>query len=109
MNTDVADVSKDRSIRNEQLVRQKNTNVKNGIKKYFHNNKKVKTAPVAFICECSALDCQKHIRISIDDYEKIHGRDDHFVIFKGHELPDIEKIVADKPGFSIVEKYQLNP
>jgi hypothetical protein len=103
------DLSMERAIRNELIVRGRNTKTKNGIKRFFHNNKKIKAAPLNFICECSAADCQKHIQLSINAYEKTHQRNDWFTIVKGHETPAVEKVVADEGDFTVVEKFPLNP
>lgn len=102
-------LSNDRSVRNEQILREKNTHTKNGIKKYFRNNRNIKAAPVEFVCECSTLDCKENVKLSIDSYENAHQRKDRFTIAKGHEQSSIEKVVADKVDFYIVEKMQLSP
>lgn len=101
-------MSKDRLVRNEQILRDKNTSAKNAIKKYFRNNSKVKATPIDFVCECSALDCDERVKLSINAYEKIHQRKDRFAIAKGHETPIVEKLVADKQNFGVVEKHELN-
>lgn len=102
-------LSQNRSVRNEQVLRKRNINVKNGIKKFFRGDKKVQSTPVAFTCECSVLDCNKHVKVSIDTYEELHKRKDRFTIAKGHETPTVEAIVAKKPGYSVVEKHELKP
>ena len=98
---------KDKLIQNEQIIREKNSAVGRGIKKYFRNSKEVKEAPIAFICECSNLDCDQHINTSIDSYEKLHKRKDRFTIYRGHETPSVERIVAQEDDFDIVQKYAL--
>lgn len=102
-------LSKDRLVRNEQILRDKNTSVKNAIKKYAHDNTKVKATLINFVCECSALDCNERVKLSINAYEKIHKRKDRFAIAKGHETPIVEKLVADKENFRVVEKHELSP
>lgn len=99
--------SEDRLIHNEQLLRDKNTHAKDGLKKYFRRDKAVRTTPIEFACECSDLECHEQIKASIDTYEKLHKRRDHFIISKGHETPKIEKIVASNAEFDVVEKPKL--
>jgi len=101
-------LSNERLIRNEQILRDKNTNAEKALKQYFHNDKDVQNAPMEFICECSTLNCKKHVNISISTYEKIHARRDRFVISKGHETPQVEKVVQHEPDFDIVEKPALS-
>jgi xanthine dehydrogenase iron-sulfur cluster and FAD-binding subunit A len=105
----IGSLSKNRLVRNEQLVRLKNINIKDGIKKYFRNDKSVTTTPVAFECECSEPDCGKHVKVSIDTYEKTHQRNDRFTVSKGHDTASVEKVVAKKSNYEIVEKNELEP
>jgi hypothetical protein len=100
--------SEDRLIRNEKILRAQNVATSKGIKKYFRNNSAIKKAPVSFACECSRLECNEYITISINAYEKLHRRKDHFTIRHGHHIPAIEKIVAQEDGFDIVEKFALD-
>lgn len=102
-------LSHDRQVRNEQLIRDRNTKLKDGILKYFRNNIKIKALPVKFVCECSAIDCKETVELSIAAYEKIHARQDQFAIAKGHGTPEVEKVVKKHPSFHIVEKQQLTP
>lgn len=96
-------------IRNEQIIRHKNTNAKDAIKKYFNKYKKVKEDKVPFACECSDLNCKEQVNISINEYETIHKRKDRFVIANGHETPLIENVVSTKPRAKVVEKEKLSP
>ncbi|MDL2363018.1 MAG: hypothetical protein QFB86_01390 [Patescibacteria group bacterium] len=99
--------STDRLVRNEQLIRTKNTKIKNGIRKYFRGHKTVVNAPLEFTCECSQLNCNKFVETTIENYEAIHKRRDHFTIFRGHITPAVEKLVSDDDSFDVVQKYQL--
>ena len=96
-----------RLTRNEKLIRDHNTSVGKGIKRYFHNKKEVKNAPIAFVCECSMLDCNEHVTLSIEQYEQLHKRRDRFVIAPGHAMEAVEKIIKHEPGFDLVEKFAL--
>jgi hypothetical protein len=102
-------LSENPHVRSEQLVRQKNITAKNSIKKYFKYDKKVTTTPLDFQCECSDPNCDKHVKVSIENYEKIHQRKDRFTIIKGHKTPSVEKVVTEEPQFEVVEKDELKP
>jgi hypothetical protein len=101
------DLSKLRSVRNEQLLRAKNMAASKSIKRYFRNKKEVAESPIAFICECSQLDCNEHVTLPIDLYERLHQRKDRFTISRGHDIPAIERVVAHEDDFVIVEKFVL--
>ncbi len=102
-------LSKNKSVRTEQLVRDENLQAKDRLKKYLHDDEKSKSEPLGFDCECSDPKCDKHVRISIDEYESVHKRKDRFTISKGHETPEVEKIVSRGPKHDIVEKHELKP
>lgn len=102
-------LSSNRLVRNEQVLRKQNVGAKNGIKKYFRNHRKVIDAPLKFTCECSSLKCEATVTISIRIFEKIHQRNDLFVITPGHVTPSVEHVVSVKNGYEIVEKIELKP
>jgi len=59
-----------------------------------------------FFCECSRGSCEKRVRLTLADYERIHQNRDHFVVLPGHEVPAIEHIVGHhEPEYNIVEKF----
>lgn len=100
-------LSANRLIRNEQIIRNRNTALKKDLKKQFAGTKKAQFAPVSFICECSALDCTAKIVLTIEAYERIHQQKDQFVLAKGHEIEQIESVSRELPAFNIVEKEEL--
>jgi hypothetical protein len=91
-------------VRNEQILRDKNTTASKSIKKYFKNDRAVRNSPIQFICECSVLDCDEHVSISIDCYTELHKRADYFVIYKTHNTPAVETIVERHDTYDVVEK-----
>lgn|GEM_PF-3555099 len=102
-------LSANRLVRNEQIIRNRNTEVKKDLKKRFLGTKRAKLTPVNFVCECSALDCEATVTLTIQAYEKIHQRKDRFVLAKGHEIESIESVSADLGRYDIVEKAELAP
>lgn len=99
----------DRLIKNEQLIRDKNKNASIGIKKYFKKDKKATEVPLDFLCECSDINCKEHVKVSIDEYEKIHNRKNRFLIMPGHKSPSVEITIKRIGNLEIVEKPQLSP
>ena len=101
-------LSRNRLVRNEQIIRNRNTEAINGIKKYFQHDKKVKDAPLEFVCECSAIDCAEKVTMTINEYERIHSRKDLFAIAAGHQTPSIEEVLVSRDDYSVVEKEELS-
>jgi hypothetical protein len=58
----------------------------------------------SFFCECSNADCTLQVSLTTADYERVRTDGAQFVVAKGHELPDIETIVEDGDGWTIVVK-----
>jgi hypothetical protein len=100
--------SKNRLVKNEQMLRDKNTAVGNGLKNFFADDESIIKAPIAFMCECSRLDCDEHVNTSIELYEKLHKRKDRFTIFPGHSMPSLEKLITHRDEFDVVEKFELS-
>jgi hypothetical protein len=60
--------------------------------------------PVGFRCECARLGCNQLVELTVREYEQIRSHPRRFVVVPGHELPDVETVVATRPGYVIVEK-----
>ena len=60
--------------------------------------------PVGFRCECARLGCNQLIELTVREYEEVRSHPRWFVVLPGHELPDVETVVATRPGYVIVEK-----
>jgi hypothetical protein len=58
-----------------------------------------------FMCECSNIDCDLRLRLTLAEYE--HARSDPaaFVVAHGHELPEIEDVVLRAPAYQLVRKF----
>ena len=61
-------------------------------------------APVGFRCECARLGCNQLVELTVHEYEEIRAHPRRFVVVPGHELPEVETVVATRPGYLIVEK-----
>jgi hypothetical protein len=60
--------------------------------------------PIAFLCECSHLDCRERVHLEPSLFDRIHKDPDVFVLVPGHEIPDVERIVDQVGDFLIVRK-----
>lgn len=60
--------------------------------------------PVGFRCECARLGCNRLVELTVREYEQVRSHPRRFVVLPGHELTDVETVVATRPGYVIVEK-----
>jgi hypothetical protein len=58
-----------------------------------------------FICECADPACTEPIAMTLDKYEEIRSHPARFAVVRGHEVPDIERIVEDTGTFLVIEKH----
>ena len=58
----------------------------------------------AFVCECGAKDCTETINLTPREYELLRSNPAQFMVLQGHELPDVERVLADKGRYLVVEK-----
>ena len=56
------------------------------------------------ICECATLSCKTQIMITPEVYEQTRALSDHFIVLRGHQLDDIERVVEDHETFFVIEK-----
>lgn len=59
-----------------------------------------------FVCECSDPNCTHRVSASLAEYEDVRADSTTFLVAPGHEEGDIERVVAARGGFHIVEKFQ---
>ena len=57
-----------------------------------------------FLCECSNLDCTLLLPLTVSQYEEVRRDPRQFVVAPGHELPEIETVVARERGYQVVIK-----
>jgi hypothetical protein len=57
-----------------------------------------------FLCECGSATCMERLPMSLDEFAEVHSNALRFAVLPGHELPDVERVVAIRPRYSVVEK-----
>jgi|tagenome__1003787_1003787.scaffolds.fasta_scaffold20601434_2 hypothetical protein len=57
-----------------------------------------------YFCECANADCTLQVRVRRDIYEWVRAEPNRFLIAPGHDTPEVEAIVREENGFSVVEK-----
>ena len=85
------------ALRRESLYRELN----DSLLELYERTDGVGTA--VFLCEC-AVECPTSIEVRISEYASVREHPTRFIVLAGHEDNDIERIVARRPGYLIVEK-----
>jgi hypothetical protein len=61
-------------------------------------------ASTTFICECGNPACLEALELSSPALQQLHAENGLFVVLPGHEIPDVETVVARSNGYLIVRK-----
>jgi hypothetical protein len=59
---------------------------------------------IQILCECSDTECLVTLELSKEDYERVRSEPTWFAIERGHEIPEIERVVGEFDGYAVVEK-----
>lgn len=62
------------------------------------------TDELVLVCECGYADCTDKISMSAAEYEELRADSAHFAIVHGHDIPDVEHVVAEREGYDVVRK-----
>jgi hypothetical protein len=57
-----------------------------------------------FLCECDNRACTEKVNATRAEYEAVRAVATHFIVFPGHEDPQIEHIALRTERFLVVEK-----
>ena len=60
---------------------------------------------IEVLCECGRQGCSGVIALTVADYDGVHSQDDRFVVVPGHESTEIEKVVEERDGYLVVDKF----
>ena len=58
----------------------------------------------AFMCECSDINCDENVPLSLDRYREIRENPVLFFAIPGHENPEVEHVVDKDDGYVVIEK-----
>ena len=93
------DAREERLARNETLFRSVNENIeKAGTSDWPDEH------VFEFFCECSNVDCNLHLPMTVSEYERVRADPRQFVVAPGHELPEIENVVFRTNSYQVVLK-----
>ncbi|HZT91654.1 MAG TPA: hypothetical protein VFA05_06425 [Gaiellaceae bacterium] len=57
-----------------------------------------------FVCECADPDCALRVTADLDEYDLIREDGRHFIVAPGHDEPEIERVIARRGDYDVVEK-----
>lgn len=61
-------------------------------------------AQVSFRCECARLGCNLLIELTLPEYVRVRDHPRRFVVSPGHQIPEVEAVVASGENYLVVEK-----
>ena len=59
---------------------------------------------IPFVCECGNPTCTAILELTVAQYEAIRADSRRFIVLAGHEIADLETVVAHEAGYAVVEK-----
>jgi hypothetical protein len=89
---------------NEAIFRQVNEQIRD-----LNRDFGAEQGSMSVICECGHADCTQRLEIGVSDYERVRGDSRHYVIAKGHEIPDVERVIEQTDGYDVVQKDEGAP
>lgn len=60
--------------------------------------------PVSFMCECASTDCTARLDLTLAEYAHVRSDPGWFAVARGHELPELERVVERHERYTVVEK-----
>ena len=91
------DLRKERLAINESLFRNVNEGIRAG------RGTPEEALPIR--CECGVLGCTQLVEVPLAVYEAVRSHPRRFLLLKGHDFPEAERVVEHHEGFDVVEKY----
>jgi len=89
----------ERKARTESAFREVNERI-------AENAQRFDSGSTEFICECDDSACSERIEITLEEYERVRADGARFLLAPGHGDGSIEKVVARRERFVVVEKVQ---
>lgn len=62
------------------------------------------TSTTSYVCECSDGGCITRIDLTRTEYEGVRAHSTRFAIALDHESPEIDVVIAEHIGFSVIRK-----
>jgi hypothetical protein len=88
-----------RAAKNQSLFRDVNERIEE-VSKGFGRSMKM----IDFVCECGGADCSEAVEMTYGEYESIRRIPTHFAIRAGHEITEVEQVMAGNARYIVVSK-----
>ena len=88
---------------NERLLREANEEIEREARERAVARDEME---VEFFCACGRADCEETLLLTLAEYEAAHAIPDRFIVARGHEHPEIERIVEEHGAYLVVEKHR---
>lgn len=62
------------------------------------------TDRLVLVCECGNGECVEKISLTPAAYEELRAEPTQFAVVPGHDIPDVEEVVARREGYDVVRK-----
>jgi hypothetical protein len=95
----VLDARARRIAENESRFREINERLEGGLRQLPDDG-----APADFVCECGDVNCAATVPVTLDEYERVRQDPLLFVLVPGHEIPDVEHVLARTDAYVVVRK-----
>lgn len=90
--------------RNEALFREVNEQI-DGLNRTISQAERT----MHIVCECGDLACSAGLVVPLPAYEEVRADPARFFVQPGHEAPDVEDVVEEQPGYTVVRKRPGTP
>lgn len=88
----------ERLARNEAVARDVNEQIE------ALNDWGAQVARFEVVCECGRGTCSDTIQVDREQYEAVRAHADRFIVTPGHDLPEIERVIARHERYEVVAK-----
>lgn len=88
------------AARNQALYRQVNEKIQD-LNRAFDA---VASLSGVWVCECADPDCTEMMELTLAEYESLRAHPNRFAVLRGHDLPEVERIVEEHENWVAVEK-----
>ena len=61
------------------------------------------------VCECGQADCVDGLELTTAEYEELRSDPTTFAVKPGHEIPDVETVIARRERYTVVRKNAGSP
>jgi hypothetical protein len=97
--TSELDTRRVKAAKNQSLFRDVNERIEE-VSKGFGRSMKM----IDFVCECGRADCSEAVEMTHGEYESIRRSPTHFAIKAGHEITEVEQVMASNARYIVVSK-----